>query len=78
MEYTRITLRIPTDLHEELIETANAKSCSMNAEIISRLRVSGETKFGFSENINNLSRSDVLSEAQEARVRELIREAMGK
>ena len=37
MEYQRITLRIPTDLHKQLIEKSEQKSRSMNAEIIARL-----------------------------------------
>lgn len=36
--YTRITLRIPKDLHKVLAEKADATSKSMNAEIIARLR----------------------------------------
>lgn len=43
MEYTRITLRIPKDLHEELIQSAEEQSKSMNAEIIERLRNKGES-----------------------------------
>lgn len=41
MEYLsqRITLRIPADLHQELLKAAEEKGSSMNAEIISRLRV---------------------------------------
>lgn len=35
--YTRITLRIPKDLHAKLQESADATSKSMNAEIIARL-----------------------------------------
>jgi hypothetical protein len=35
--YTRITLRIPRDLHELLAEAAEQTSKSMNAEIIARL-----------------------------------------
>ena len=37
MEYQRITLRIPTDLHQQLMEKSEQKSRSMNAEIIARL-----------------------------------------
>ena len=37
MEYQRITLRIPTDLHKQLMEKSKQKSRSMNAEIIARL-----------------------------------------
>lgn len=35
--YTRITLRIPTDLHTKLQKSADKASHSMNAEIITRL-----------------------------------------
>lgn len=35
--YTRITLRIPTDLHVKLQRSADKASHSMNAEIITRL-----------------------------------------
>lgn len=35
--YTRITLRIPKDLHSRLADSAAATSKSMNAEIIARL-----------------------------------------
>lgn len=35
--YTRITLRIPTELHEHLAASAEKTSKSMNAEIIARL-----------------------------------------
>lgn len=36
--YTRITLRIPKDLHEQLSEAADLTSKSMNAEIVARLQ----------------------------------------
>lgn len=42
--YTRITLRIPKDLHERLADSADKTSKSMNAEIIARLSESFETK----------------------------------
>lgn len=35
--YTRITLRIPTDLHAKLQKSADRASHSMNAEIVTRL-----------------------------------------
>ncbi|WP_417786763.1 Arc family DNA-binding protein [Stutzerimonas xanthomarina] len=35
--YTRITLRIPKDLHSKLSDAADETSKSMNAEIIARL-----------------------------------------
>lgn len=38
--YTRITLRIPRDLHKDLAEHAERTSKSMNAEIIARLEES--------------------------------------
>lgn len=38
--YTRITLRIPKDLHQSLQESADATSKSLNAEIINRLSAS--------------------------------------
>lgn len=36
-DYTRITLRLPKDLHQKLADSADASSKSMNAEIIARL-----------------------------------------
>ncbi|QTR47506.1 Arc family DNA-binding protein [Thiothrix litoralis] len=39
MEYQRITLRIPLDLHQELMDAADEGSRSMNAEVIARLRL---------------------------------------
>lgn len=38
--YTRITLRIPKDLHRELSSAADATSKSLNAEIVGRLQAS--------------------------------------
>ncbi|MBL1278201.1 MAG: Arc family DNA-binding protein [Ectothiorhodospiraceae bacterium] len=38
--YTRITLRIPKDLHGQLSSTSQTTSKSLNAEIISRLEES--------------------------------------
>lgn len=38
--YTRITLRIPKELHARLQEMADASSKSMNAEIVARLEAS--------------------------------------
>ncbi|MDH2244898.1 Arc family DNA-binding protein [Pseudomonas sp. GD03855] len=40
--YTRITLRIPKDLHSKLSDAADETSKSMNAEIIARLEESFE------------------------------------
>lgn len=42
--YTRITLRIPKDLHARLDEEADRTSKSLNAEIIARLQQSFEPK----------------------------------
>lgn len=42
--YTRITLRIPKDLHERLSNAADDTSKSMNAEIIARLEESFESR----------------------------------
>jgi len=42
--YTRITLRIPKDLHARLQLEADRTSKSMNAEILSRLQSSFEKK----------------------------------
>ena len=40
--YTRITLRIPRDLHQKLADAADDTSKSMNAEIVARLQESFE------------------------------------
>ena len=40
--YQRITLRIPKDLHTKLMSEAEAKSRSMNAEIIDRLHLADQ------------------------------------
>jgi len=66
MEYTRITFRIPVDLHQELMEAAEENSRSMNAEIIARLRVAR----------NSPSNGETLLTAEQ--VRELIREELTK
>lgn len=39
-DYTRITLRIPKELHAKLSADAKSSSKSMNAEIIARLNTS--------------------------------------
>jgi len=44
--YTRITLRIPKDLHQALQASADATSKSLNAEIINRLAASLEVGGG--------------------------------
>ncbi|GBQ07262.1 Arc family DNA-binding protein [Saccharibacter floricola] len=38
--YTRITLRIPKEVHKALLEAAKLQSHSMNAEIVQRLEES--------------------------------------
>lgn len=46
--YTRITLRIPKDLHSELQQAADDTSKSMNAEIVARLQETFDgPKLGF-------------------------------
>lgn len=42
MEYMRITLRIPVDLHQSITESAEQASRSINAEIIAMLRTAQE------------------------------------
>jgi hypothetical protein len=39
-KYTRITLRIPKDVHKRLAEAADQTSKSLNAEIVARLQQS--------------------------------------
>lgn len=58
--FTRITLRIPKDLHEQLTAQAEKKSRSMNAEIITRL----EKSISDSPEANELARqiADMVSE----------------
>lgn len=41
--YTRITLRLPKDLHTKLAQSADATSKSLNAEIIARTQASFDT-----------------------------------
>lgn len=59
--YTRITLRIPRDLHERIALAADKTSKSMNAEIISRLDSS------FSERDALVDRIALLESQTEAR-----------
>lgn len=40
--YTRITLRIPKEIHQQLAKSASERSHSMNAEIVQRLEDSFE------------------------------------
>jgi hypothetical protein len=56
MEYTRITFRIPLDLHQELMEASEENSRSMNAEIIARLRLASRLP---ADDERPLTRSDI-------------------
>jgi len=59
--YTRITLRIPTELHARLQRSADQASHSMNAEIITRLAQSyGEGKGLDAQHVEELA--EVLAE----------------
>ena len=69
MEYQRITLRIPADLHQELMEVAEEKSMSMNAVVIARLRLAGGLP---------IDDGQVLTPAQLEQVREVIQEELNK
>lgn len=42
--YTRITLRLPTELHAKLQKASEQSSHSMNAEIIARIERAFETE----------------------------------
>lgn len=73
MEYTRITFRIPTDLHQELMQAAEENSRSMNAEIIARLRLASS--------VPTLSYTPTQEENEtltESKVVELIRKELAK
>ena len=48
-KYTRITLRIPKDLHSRLSGVAEDSSKSLNAEIVGRLQQSFEPEYQPSE-----------------------------
>lgn len=69
MEYQRITLRIPADLHQELMDVAEDKSMSMNAVVIARLRLAGGLP---------IEDGQLLTDAQLEQVRELIQEELDK
>lgn len=47
--YTRITFRMPRDLHAKLQKSADTTSKSMNAEIIARLEASFDDEEGLSD-----------------------------
>lgn len=70
MEYTRITLRIPVDLHEAITETAEKASRSINAEIIALLRTA--------QSLQNLQPLEALEEKPITReeVRQIVREEL--
>lgn len=55
--YTRITLRIPKDLHALLQEASEGSSKSVNAEIIERVRKSFRPGEGLEERIAALERA---------------------
>lgn len=66
-------------MREQLEKNAQQNGRSLHAEILLRLghsleAASGEPKFGFSESFSGLSDDFGLSEAQEARVREIAQE----
>lgn len=69
MEYQRITLRIPADLHQELMELAEEKSMSMNAVVIARLRLAGGLP---------IDPGQGLTPAQLEQVREVVREELSR
>lgn len=56
--YTRITLRIPKELHSRLAQSADETSKSMNAEIIARL----ESTISTEEALTHMSSGVPLSE----------------
>ena len=86
--YTRITLRIPKDLHRSLSEAADKTSKSLNAEIVGRLQQSFETdseveqiafEYGFETTglKQEIERLNKLLEAQKTRSQQEL-EAQGK
>jgi hypothetical protein len=64
--YTRITLRIPKNLHAQLQAAADATSKSMNAEIIARLQDSFVAESEFHIGPGLFGPSDLAKVAQEA------------
>lgn len=71
MDYQRITLRIPTELHKALSELAKENSKSMNAEIINRLQ-------GSLKPHSHDDSQDFLLEKVYCNVRSIIREELNK
>ena len=59
--YTRITLRIPRDLHARLQEEADRRSHSQNAEIIDRLQRS----LSDAPALNGISMRELFNKLQE-------------
>lgn len=55
--YTRITLRIPKDLHALLQEASEGSSKSVNAEIIERVRKSFQSSDSLEERVAALERA---------------------
>ena len=62
MEYQRITLRIPVELHKTLLELAKCNSKSMNAEIINRLQSSTKDTRQDNHDLADLIRSIIKEE----------------
>ena len=62
MEIQKTALRLPKDLHQQVIEAAQNSGHSMNAEIIARLRLSFES----------------VASPSEAKIREIIREELNR
>lgn len=69
--YTRITLRIPKDLHAMLQEAADTSSKSVNAEIIERVRQSFGASIEAEKRFRQITaRIDALEAAQSIKRRE--------
>lgn len=69
--YTRITLRIPKDLHQRIASAADEMSRSTNAEVVARLQASFDYESGTGKSLAELL-------ARMAAIEELIREERGK
>ena len=76
----RITLRMSEQLHKLLTEASSKIDRPLNKEIVRRLEAtfSDNLLFQVSEKINDLDNNRPFTEAQEARLREVILEMMGK
>lgn len=76
-ENPQMKIRLSATLKELIEQSAKENNRTMNAEIVSRLEATfGVPKFGFSESFSGLADDFGLSEAQEARVREIFQEEM--